>query len=182
MIHHCPNLLLSLKSFFLSFPHYILIYDCLSSKFYLWLSLCMPHTLRSPFCLHPETQSLLTEFIKYCFRAHTYLKSHYSRKQYYRSRHSSWNHRIQTHTHLQIVINIIKEMDMVLCQKLLDWDGMKSYFKVVRESNGGKIRERSPRVLDVKIISQTTNLKNCASMWNHIQDVLFLQCNSTTNK
>lgn len=73
-------------------------------------------------------------------------------------------------------------MDMVLCQKLLDWDVMKSYFKVVREANGEKIKEGSLRVLDVKIMSQTTNLKNCACIWNHIQDVLFLQCNSTTNK
>lgn len=39
---------------------------------------------------------------------------------------------------------------------------MKSYFKVVREANGEKIKEGSPRVLDVKIMSQTTNLKTCA--------------------
>lgn len=32
-------------------------------------------------------------------------------------------------------------MDMVLCQELLDWDVMKSYFKVVREANGEKIKE-----------------------------------------
>ena len=41
---------------------------------------------------------------------------------------------------------------------------MNSYFKVVRESNGGKIKEGSSRVLDVKIMSQTTNLRNYASM------------------
>lgn len=33
-------------------------------------------------------------------------------------------------------------MNMVLHQKWLEWNGMKNYFKVVRDANGEKIKKR----------------------------------------